>query len=118
MLMKNTNLFQELDFERVMSENVSIKSRAEKMEHIWHNIHGHGTSVPLFLWDNYPVMEYSYNEQVDAIICNDISVPIDIPTEELTEQKIITLIDDLEFKVYNEYKTKHNIDLGFMPYLS
>lgn len=62
-------------------------------------------------------MRYYYNEKNDSIDCEcGISIPIDIPTEDLTQKKLVQLIDELEIKVLNEYIDKYNIDLGLKPY--
>lgn len=62
-------------------------------------------------------MKYEYNESNDSFDCEcGISVTINIPTNELTQIKLVKLIDQLELKAFDEYKEKYNIDLGLPSY--
>lgn len=91
-----------------------MESRSEKIRRLWKKIHGNHATY--FLWENHPYMHYDYNATTDTIDCEcGISVPINLPTEEITQLKLIEMIDSLELKVYEEYKEKHNIDLGYTP---
>lgn len=91
------------------------KARAKKIRLLWTKIHGRAASY--FLWQNYEHMQYAYNAIRDTIDCEcGIRVSIDIPTEELTVGKLGDKIAELEMKVFNEYRDKHNIDLGLFPY--
>lgn len=97
------------------TDDKQIETRAEKINRLWKK--AHGIMAPYFLWENYRYMRYGYNEAADTIDCEcGISVPIDIPTEELTQKKLVEVIDKLELKVLAEYKRKYNIDLGLKPY--
>ena len=96
-------------------EREHIETRGEMINRLWKK--AHGISASYFLWENYPYMKYTYNEINNSIDCEcGISVPIDIPTEDLTQTKLVDLIDELEIKVLNEYQDKYNIDLGLKPY--
>lgn len=72
--------------------------------------------VPGFYWLNYQFTPYYYDEVNDSFNCMDVSIPIDIPTEELTHPKLIFLVKELREEVYLHYRDKHNIDLGLRCY--
>lgn len=72
----------------------------------------HGRLVPGFRCLNHPFTPYYYDEENDSFNCMDVSLPINIPTEELTHPKLILLVKDLKKKVYLHYRDKYNIDLG------
>lgn len=90
------------------------EERVKKIKEIWNKMHGR--LVPGFRWLNHPITQYYYNETNDSFDCLDVSISIDIPTEELTYPKLFYLLKDLEKKVYKHYRDKYNIDLGFRYY--
>lgn len=94
----------------------SQEKRTEKIKRLWKEIHDTGLSY--FLWENHLPMNYHYNEATDTIDCDcEINIKIDIPSNELTTDKLIEVIDNLELKIYNEYKKNRNIDLGYIPFM-
>lgn len=96
-----------------ITENIT-KERVKKIKEIWNKMHGR--LVPGFRWNNHPMTPYYYDEKHDSFNCLDVSICIDIPTEEITLPKLVYLIDDLEEKVYLHYRDQHNIDLGLLCY--
>lgn len=67
----------------------------------------------MFRWRNYESMRYEYDEINDSITCDaGISVPIDIPTDQITKKTLKEVIRKLEYKVYRTFKDNYNIDLG------
>ena len=94
--------------------NRITKERVKKIKEIWGKMHGR--LVPGFRWINHPITPYYYNEVDDTFNCMDVSIPIDILTEEITHPKLFYLLKDLEKKVYLHYRDQHDIDLGFRCY--
>lgn len=89
--------------------------RIEKINKFWEDIHD--ICFPYFYWKNHSPMQYEYNNVTDTIDCEcGISIPINVSTEDLTEDILVRLIDELEYKIYKEYKEKKNINLGYSPY--
>lgn len=90
------------------------KERVSKIKEIWNRTHGR--LVPGFRWLNHTFTPYYYDEINDSINCMDVSISIDIPTEEITLPKLVYLIKDLRVKVFLYYRDIHNIDLGYICY--
>lgn len=90
------------------------EERVNKINEIWNKMHGR--LVPGFRWSNHPFTPYYYDDVNDSFNCMDVSIPIDIPIEEITHPKLFFLIKDLKKKVYLHYRDKHNIDLGYRCY--
>ena len=73
----------------------------------------HGRFVPMFRWRNQKSMRYEYDEINDIIKCDcGISVPIDLPTNQINKKTLKETIRKLEYKVYRTFKDNYNIDLG------
>ena len=94
--------------------NRITKERVKKIKEIWEKMHGR--LVPGFRWLNHPFTPYYYDEVNDSLNCMDVSIPIVLPTEEITHHKLFYLLKDLEKKVYLYYRDQHDIDLGFRCY--
>lgn len=90
------------------------EERSNKIKEIWNRMHGR--LVPGFRWINHPFTPYTYDEANDSFNCMDISITIDMPTEEITLPKLVYLLDDLERKVYLHYRDQRNIDLGYIGF--
>ena len=93
---------------------IYTEERVKKIKEIWNRMHGR--LVPGFRWLNYPLTPYCYDEVNNTFNCMDVSIVIDIPTEEITLPKLVYLLRDLEKKVYKHYRDKYNIDLGYRCY--
>lgn len=86
--------------------------RSEKIKRVFKDIHG--IKVPMFRWVNYSPMRYWYNEKTDSIECEcGISIPFDVPNEDIDYNTVLDSLYQLEDKVRFEYKTKHNISLYY-----
>lgn len=86
-------------------ENIRVKL----IDDIWHQIHGRYKSI--FYWMNSTKTEYHYDAAKDAIVSdNGFSVPVSLPTEEITRDYIYDLIEELEGDIY-EYYYRRNIIL-------
>ena len=94
--------------------NHITEERVKKIKEIWDKMHGR--LVPGFRWNNHAMTPYYYDEKNDSFKCMDVSIPIDIPTEEITYPKLFYLLKDLEKEVYLYYRDQHNIDLGYICY--
>lgn len=90
------------------------EERVRKIKEIWDKMHGR--LVPGFRWLNHTFTPYYYDEINDSFNCMDVSISIDIPTEEITHPKLFFLIKDLRKKVYLHYRDQYNIDLGYICY--
>ena len=90
------------------------EERVKKIKEIWNKIHGR--LVPGFRWSYHAMTPYYYDEKNDSFKCMDVSIPIDIPTEEITLPLLFYLLKYLEKKVYKQYRDQHNIDLGYICY--
>ena len=93
---------------------IYTEERVTKIKGIWNRMHGR--LVPGFRWLNHPLTPYYYDEVNNTFNCMDVSIVIDIPTEEITLPKLVYLLRDLEKKVYKHYRDKYNIDLGYRCY--
>ena len=94
--------------------NHITEERVKKIKEIWDKMHGR--LVPGFRWNNHTMTPYYYDGKNDLFKCMDVSIPIDIPTEEITHPKLFYLLKELEKKVYLYYRDQHDIDLGFRCY--
>ena len=73
----------------------------------------HGRFVPMFRWRTHESMRYEYDEINDSIKCDcGISIPIDLPTNQINKKTLKEMIRKLEYKVYRTFKDNYNIDLG------
>lgn len=88
------------------------ENRIDKIKKIWHGIHGEW--VPMFHWSHYKSLEYKYNDMTDSIECEcGVSVPIDILTENLTEDIIRDKIYELDGKVQDYYWENFKIIMDY-----
>lgn len=90
------------------------ETRVKKIKEIWDKMHGR--LVPGFQWLNHKFTPYYYDEATDSFNCMDVSIPINIPTEEITLPNLVYLLKDLRKKVYLHYRDQYNIDLGYICY--
>lgn len=90
------------------------EERVKKIKEIWNKMHGR--LVPGFRWLNHSFTPYYYDGVNDSFNCMDVSIPINISTEELTHQKLFFLLKDLKKKIYLHYSDQYNIDLGYRNY--
>lgn len=88
------------------------EDRIKKVKEVWNKMHGR--LAPGFRWLNHSFTPYYYDEENDSFNCMEVSIPIDMPTEEISYQKLSFLVDDLRNKVFLHYRDKHNIDLGYI----
>ena len=92
----------------------NAEERVLKIKEIWNRMHGR--LVPGFRWHNHEFTPYYYDEANDSFNCMEVSIPIDIPTEDLTLPKLVYLLHDLRNKVFRHYRDRYNIDLGYIGY--
>lgn len=98
--------------QKIMKPNT--EERVKKVKEIWNRMNGR--LVPGFHWLNHPFTPYYYDEDTDSLKCMNVSILIDIPTEEITLPKLVYLVKSLRDKVYLHYRDQYNIDLGYICY--
>ena len=109
--MEAGEFFRKLENGELNNQSRMNKSRKEIITEQWNSIHGR--FVPMFRWRNHENMRYQYDEQNDCIKADcGISIPIDVPTNQINKMSLRKVIRQLEYKVYREYKIKYDIDLG------
>lgn len=87
-------------------ENIREKVIAD----IWLQIHGIYKSV--FLWMDDSETEYHYDADKDAIVSdNGFSVPVSLPTDQITKKYVRNLIQQLEGDIAEYYRKHYKIIL-------
>lgn len=90
------------------------EERIGKIKGIWNRMHGR--HAPGFRWRNHPFTPYFYDEVNDSFNCMEVSISIDMATEDITLPKLVYLLDDLEKIVFLHYRDQRNIDLGYIGF--
>lgn len=87
--------------------------RMEIIKDIWNKIHEN--FVPVFSWRFHPDMAYWYNDVNDTIECDcGLSMPIILIDGELDERNLQKLIKEMEFQIYEDYRSM-GWDIGWFP---
>ena len=103
-----------IEFFTAIKMEHNTEERVQKINEIWNRMKVR--LVPGFHWNNHPFTPYYYDADTDSFKCMDVSMPVDIPTEEITLPKLVYLLNDFRTKVFLHYRDHHNIDLGYPCY--